>query len=438
MSSTTAPLLLLLPLALGAGARDADEPTATEILDRVYANYGSAERLAAVKNRVMEGEATFGGVEGGTFKETLAGLCEARIETVLPGFGSIQEGATCGVVWELNPMTGGGRVRTGAAAMASLRHYGALQHTPWRELYAEAELLGGADLDGRPVFKLELKPRALLLQASEDEKSGVVTVDEEPPEGVEQPDPETWWVDQETFLLSRQDIVTKDPVGEQRYQVSYSDYRPVDGILYAHERSVKMGELLFVARYTSIRHDVELPDNAFDVPSEVREAIGAALTDEPPAAGIRIEEVEEVHAAVIRVQCPIAEISQQMSISLPEVMIHLTSVGAQVTGAPFTRYYNAPEGEDGLLDFESGMPTAEPIEPHGRIVPITIPAGRAVSAWHVGPYDQLSVTHAEVQAWMAEQGLEPAGPLQEVYWTDPGMEPDPKKWRTQLLVPIGE
>ena len=33
------------------------------------------------------------------------------------------------------------------------------------------------------------------------------------------------------------------------------------------------------------------------------------------------------------------------------------------------------------------------------------------------------------------QGIETTGPLWEIYWTDPGIEPDPKKWRTQILVP---
>jgi hypothetical protein len=39
-------------------------------------------------------------------------------------------------------------------------------------------------------------------------------------------------------------------------------------------------------------------------------------------------------------------------------------------------------------------------------------------------------------AYLDEHGLERRGAPWEEYWTDPGMEPDPAKWRTKLVWPI--
>ena len=56
--------------------------------------------------------------------------------------------------------------------------------------------------------------------------------------------------------------------------------------------------------------------------------------------------------------------------------------------------------------------------------------------WHVGPYDTISQGHAALAAWIEENGRTAAGPVREVYWTDPGQEPDSSRWKTELLMPI--
>ena len=134
----------------------------------------------------------------------------------------------------------------------------------------------------------------------------------------------------------------------------------------------------------------------------------------------------------MRIQCDPADLSQQMSIALPEVMMHLSSVGAEITGPPFSRYHAVGD----RMDFECGMPVSEPIEPSGRIENVTLPGGYVVTAWHVGPYHELGDSHDAMMAWMEEREIEATGPIWEVYWTDPGLEPDPAKWRHAALRPL--
>jgi effector-binding domain-containing protein len=54
----------------------------------------------------------------------------------------------------------------------------------------------------------------------------------------------------------------------------------------------------------------------------------------------------------------------------------------------------------------------------------------------VGPYDRLKDAHESLRKHVETNGLKPRGGPWEIYWTDPGVVPDPSKWRTQLFIPI--
>jgi effector-binding domain-containing protein len=55
---------------------------------------------------------------------------------------------------------------------------------------------------------------------------------------------------------------------------------------------------------------------------------------------------------------------------------------------------------------------------------------------HLGPYDQLRAAYRALGLWLVEQGFKMAGPPWEFYWTDPGAEPDPNRWRTEIIWPV--
>jgi AraC family transcriptional regulator len=104
-----------------------------------------------------------------------------------------------------------------------------------------------------------------------------------------------------------------------------------------------------------------------------------------------------------------------------------------MAGPPFSRYHAFGESE---VDVEAGFPVAKPITEKGRIKNGELPAGKVVQGWHVGSYEKLSEAHEALRAHLAAKGLKARGGPWEVYWTDPGMVPDPAKWRTQLFAPI--
>ena len=63
--------------------------------------------------------------------------------------------------------------------------------------------------------------------------------------------------------------------------------------------------------------------------------------------------------------------------------------------------------------------------------------GRAATALHVGPYDQLGPAYRKLEAWMHEQNLEPAGPPFDIYLNDPNDVKDPAKFQTEIVWPVG-
>jgi effector-binding domain-containing protein len=95
------------------------------------------------------------------------------------------------------------------------------------------------------------------------------------------------------------------------------------------------------------------------------------------------------------------------------------------------------------LEIETGVPVADPVPGEGRVFMGVLPAGRYATLTHIGPYDDLIDANEALQQWAREQRLEWAMSETdegdrfesrfEVYVTDPGDEPNPEKWETEVV-----
>jgi effector-binding domain-containing protein len=115
-----------------------------------------------------------------------------------------------------------------------------------------------------------------------------------------------------------------------------------------------------------------------------------------------------------------------------DVTAALARQGIAATGPRFARYHSFGE----TIDLEAGMPVAVPIRPDGAVMPSSLPAGPAARAIHAGGYETLEATYAALAAWQQRSGRDPSGGPWEVYLTDPSSEPDPARWRTEILWPL--
>lgn len=397
-----------------------DQPDAEQLLAEVRELLGQ-ERLSEVKSVTAHGRVTWEGLEegGGLITEVYAGLRKARLTTDFGPFGMFEQGADGGIVWERDPLET--KVREGWVGSEYLRSYGIAQHVDWREMYSKAWVVGIEEIGGHRCWEVQLAPLPLLPVG----------------DAKEIPPPDQWFIDVETKLPRR--YVAKsiglldEPV---MMRIEPDDWRVVDGVRYPHRVELSFSGFTMAVDYDSYQHDVDLPEDFFQVDEDVL----AAREDRASGAArerderIVVEQLEERHLASIRTKCAHADMQKTLAVLLPEVMQHVISSGATMNGPPLVIYHDWGEP----IDLETAVPVKAPIPEKGRVKPSRLPAGPAVVAWHVGPYEQLGRTHERIEKYMAEQGLEQRAPAWEEYWTDPGMEPDPSKWRTKIVMPVRE
>jgi effector-binding domain-containing protein len=148
-----------------------------------------------------------------------------------------------------------------------------------------------------------------------------------------------------------------------------------------------------------------------------------------PAKSPEIVELVERPAAVVRIGATLAElpglIGEAFGLSAQAIAVS----GAVIAGHPFARYLSFGE----RIEAEAGFPFAGTLVPTDRVEQIILPGGRAVTATHVGPYDEIGPAWERTAAWLGEHHLEGAGPPWEAYRTGPE-EPGPPV--TEIVFPI--
>jgi effector-binding domain-containing protein len=146
---------------------------------------------------------------------------------------------------------------------------------------------------------------------------------------------------------------------------------------------------------------------------------------------VQLEDRPLQPTAAVRASVAVSELPAIFDHAFPAVMTALRAQGLRPSGEPFGYYPRTPGDR---VEVEAGFPVASRIEPTGDVVASQLPAGRTVSAIHIGPYDTLADTYNGLVAWAKEHDLEPSGPMWECYLTDPRLEPDPSRWQTKVFV----
>ncbi len=150
-----------------------------------------------------------------------------------------------------------------------------------------------------------------------------------------------------------------------------------------------------------------------------------------PKCGTTLLEAQPIVG--IRTTVAMNEIGKVMGPLFGELQGHIRQNGQQAAGAPLAIYYAPPSD---TVDLECAIPVVAAMAGAGRVRAGELPAGKAVTVTHVGPYDTLPQTWAALEKWMKSQGLEAAGAPWESYVTDPGAEPDQSRWRTDIFFPV--
>ncbi|MCB9870900.1 MAG: GyrI-like domain-containing protein [Planctomycetes bacterium] len=335
-----------------------------------------------------------------------------RIE--LPGSGTFEWGNDGKDAWHRGPIEGSSFRRGRADRVDSLLTGFVCGTVAWKGAYSDMKTVRRRRVDGHDAFELRMR------------------------HGESEPD--LWWVDANSGLPSGCALHTTNGLGSDTvWTVMLADWQPFEGRLLPRSCTLREGHLELRLKVAAVAKGAVAADKRIRMDADARveakqRAANAAAKGTagvtPPV--IRIAELRERHALTVRVKVKPAEISLTFARILPQVMGYLAKKGVTPDGAPFSLYHSF--GKE--VELEAGFPVPKRVEGEGVIKAVVLPAGKAAVTWHVGPYHDLATSHGRLQAWIAAQGLEALGPLREIYWTDPGLEQDPKRWRTEIIRPV--
>jgi zinc protease len=243
------PALLVLFATLGQsvarGQVKPDLPTAETVLNQYIEATGGKVAYEKLKNRVATGtiEIPAANIKG-TLKLTQAVPNKLAMVTELGPVG-VQKRVTDGKnVWDFSTI-GGDRELDGEEKEAFLRDADFYKELHWKELYTKVECVGIEDVAGKPAYKIVLTP-----------KSGKSSTD---------------FYDKTSHLLVKQTETVTTPMGDLLAEEYPSDYKTVDGVLMPLTITQKVQTQEIVLKLTDIKHNVELPADAFKRPSAADE-----------------------------------------------------------------------------------------------------------------------------------------------------------------------
>jgi hypothetical protein len=241
-----------LTLAVTAGPALAQPPapalpTGEAVLAKYVEATGGAAAYDAIRNRVTQARMEFVGA-GVVIAITAYAAAPGSVYTLAESeaTGRIESGVSDGVAWENSALRGPllkeGLERDDAVKAAI---FDRLAH--WKAHMKRAECTGGADVNGRPAYRVVATPTL----------------------GT----PETLFFDVESGLLVRTEMTVATAAGAVPLAAEPSDYRKVDGLLMAFSSRMKVMGQERVVTIEKVEHNVELPADRFALPPEIRALI---------------------------------------------------------------------------------------------------------------------------------------------------------------------
>jgi effector-binding domain-containing protein len=160
----------------------------------------------------------------------------------------------------------------------------------------------------------------------------------------------------------------------------------------------------------------------------------------------KIVDRPEQHTVGIRAWVALPEFSSVIDKLFPEVFAWLEKQGIAPAGAPFIRYHVI--NMETQMEVEIGVPVAKAVPGNGRVSADVLPAGRYATLLYTGHYSGLMEANGVLIDWAKEKGIkwdrwddargDAFRSRYESYITDPGKEPNPDKWETEVAIKLAD
>lgn len=260
---------LLLP-ATTLTAQDVQTQDTTAQADAIMLKLidalGGREAHLKLKNRVVTGKMAI--VDAGmemTIKSTEAAPASSHLLMEMKAMGLSQEQGTHGKhAWSKDMMMGA-RLLEGQELEDQLAEsrFNAVLH--WKELYPKRSYKGIVEYKGKKCHQLDMEL-----------KSGTKS---------------TWYLDAETHLqygLKRK--MKSAQLGEISFEMNFKDYKEVDGIKIPFRMELNQAGQKMVLTNDEVKHNVELSENAFEFPAEIKKLIAKKEAKSAEKAGDKKEQ----------------------------------------------------------------------------------------------------------------------------------------------------
>lgn len=148
---------------------------------------------------------------------------------------------------------------------------------------------------------------------------------------------------------------------------------------------------------------------------------------------IEISRLSEFYYVSLKEKVAPAIISEKMGEMYARITNFIQTRGLETTGMPYSVYDEM--GENGI-DLECGIPVNKAIESELNFNTGKMESKKCAVLYYFGDYSQLEKGHTEIQQWINRHKYKLAGSPMEIYVTDPGTEPNPDNWQTNIYYPI--
>jgi effector-binding domain-containing protein len=134
----------------------------------------------------------------------------------------------------------------------------------------------------------------------------------------------------------------------------------------------------------------------------------------------------------IRTRTNVEKLPQVFGDAYGKIIQYMGELGETPGGAPYAAYYNMDMQN---LDVEIGFPVLSALPGKGEVQAGLIPAGKAATCMHIGPYPEIASAYTDLSTWITAQNLRPSGVAYEFYLNDPEHTP-PAELQTLILFPL--
>jgi hypothetical protein len=231
-----------------------DLPSGEEVLKRHITNTGGQDAYDKIENRVSESTLEIVGQGVSVDIKTYAARPNktlVKVDSQLTG--KIEKGCDGEVVWE-NSLVSGPVIRDGAQRSNGLRDSTFERFVYWKKIYDSAECASVTNVGDSDCYEIVLTPKKMNGSNGDEH-------------------PMRLFIDASTYLIRKIETVVESEAGEIAVVAFPEDYRQVDGIMIAHKMRMQLLGQKRVFTVNTVKHNVDLPKNLFDLPEEVKKLV---------------------------------------------------------------------------------------------------------------------------------------------------------------------